>query len=183
MVGTFVTRFARQQTLITISAALVALAIVACDSEDAAAVIPTPAPTVAPTATPIPAPALVPATPAESGSDEEAVFAVKEAQVLYQRSGDWESLRSTCTPELRDNLTLAQIQAAYEFGLATIRVSDFSALSFRNVSVKLYSGKTAILKMDAFDGETPGSEGISGSFTKIDGQWYDDGLLCKGLKG
>ncbi|MCH7970004.1 MAG: hypothetical protein IH960_03035 [Chloroflexi bacterium] len=127
-------------------------------------------------------PALVAASEPEAGSIEETILTLKERQIELQRSGDWQALMDTCAPELTESLTIERFKTGYEVGLNTIGVSDFKTLNMRNASVTVYGGKTAILTADAFDGDTPGSAGISTTYTNIDGKWYDESLLCKGLK-
>lgn len=127
-------------------------------------------------------PALVAATEPEAGSIEESILTLKERQIELQRSGNWQALMDTCAPELTESLTIERFMTGYEVGLNTIGVSDFSTLNMRNASVKVYGGKTAVLTADAFDGDTPGSAGISTTYTNIDGVWYDESLLCTGLK-
>ncbi|MEE8046333.1 MAG: hypothetical protein V3T49_05795, partial [Dehalococcoidia bacterium] len=94
-----------------------------------------------------------------------------------------DALLGTCLPELTKSLSLEQFKTGYKFGLATIGVSSFETLNMRNAKVKVYGGKTAVLTADAFDGNTPGSAGISTTYTNLDGVWYDESLLCTGLKG
>lgn len=127
-------------------------------------------------------PALVAASEPEAGSIEETILTLKERQIELQRSSDWQALMDTCAPELTESLTIERFKTGYEVGLNTIGVSDFKTLNMRNASVTVYGGKTAILTADAFDGDTPGSAGISTTYTNIDGNWYDESLLCKGLK-
>ncbi|MCZ6539756.1 MAG: hypothetical protein O6922_08035 [Chloroflexi bacterium] len=127
-------------------------------------------------------PALVAETEPETGSIKESILALKERQIELQRSGDWKALLDTCAPELKESLTIERFKAGYESGLNTIGVSDFKTLNMRNASVKVYGGKTAVLTADAFDRDTAGSAGISTTYTNIDGVWYDESLLCKGLR-
>lgn len=196
-------------TVIFLAVAVLSLILVACGSEDDSASSPNnssvgsqsnstqdvaSAPEEESAANPIvnaldsevsadpPPPALVPATEPEAGSAQEALLALKERQIECQRSGDWQALMDTCSPELTESLTLERFKVGYEVGLNTIGVSDFSMLNMRNAIVKIYSAETAMVTVDAYDGDTPGSAGISTYYTNIDGVWYDESLLCKGLK-
>ena len=65
-------------------------------------------------------PALVAETEPEAGSTEESILTLKERQIEYQRSGDWQALMDTCAPELTESLTIERFKTGYEVGLNTI---------------------------------------------------------------
>lgn len=188
-------RFARKRTLITLAAAMAALAVVACGSEGAAAIVPTPAPivapTTAPTATPAPTPTPVPVSTGPAvivqpdvsvapGSDQEIVIALMERQATAARNEDWGAYKSDCMPEAQDRMSDEQIGATFVASLSTLGGTT-PGYTQRVTSIKIYGGETAIVGADIYDGETEVASGLSNTYEKFDGRWHYIGATCLGM--
>ena len=187
MVGTFITRFARQQTLISIITALVALEVAACGSEEPAAVNPAPAPTAATIATPTPVPVftgpaviVLPDVSVPAGSDQEAVIALMERQVKAARIEDWDAYKSDCLPEAQDRMSGDQIGATFLSSLSFLGGTT-PGFTQHVTSIKIYGGETVIVAADVYDGEVEAAAGLSNTYEKVDGRWYYRGATCFGM--
>ncbi len=196
MVGTITTRQARVRNIFAAVAALAIAIAVACGSDDPApaaaptvppTAVPAPTSTRVPTATPEPVlePVEVPVVPAaepEAGSNEAMILAAFERQVTAVNNEDWEAILEVCNPTI-DLPTVEQVRFMYEtYGVRydpLPKVVENSGLNWRNATVKIYSEDTASTGGDIFNYDEFVVSGATDLWTKVDGQWYWDGIVCR----
>lgn len=130
--------------------------------------------------------AVVPIEIPEPGSIEEKVLQALEKQVSAINTRDWASYQEGCQPNrlvrsIKEiKFTFEEFGGEFGFEIPSFSIDGYNA---RNVELTIYSGENARTTFDIYDYDQWVSTGVSRTWVNVEGEWYNDGLTCRGIGG